>query len=49
MAAIADEVSMGNRSAGVFPDGGSSELSALARSFNRLRTSLEKAMKLLEP
>jgi HAMP domain-containing protein len=49
MAAIADEVSMGNRSAGEFPDGGSSELSALARSFNRLRTSLEKAMKLLEP
>jgi len=49
MAAIADEVSMGNRSAGEFPDGGSSELSALARSFNRLRTSLDKAMKLLEP
>jgi protein-histidine pros-kinase len=49
MAAIADEVSMGNRSAGEFPDGGSSELSALAQSFNRLRTSLEKAMKLLEP
>ena len=49
MATIADEVSMGNRSAGEFPDGGSSELSALARSFNRLRTSLDKAMKLLEP
>ena len=49
MAAIADEVSMGNRSAGEFPDGGSSELSALARSFNRLRTSLDKAMQLLEP
>ena len=49
MAAIADEVSTGNRSAGEFPDGGSSELSALARSFNRLRTSLDKAMQLLEP
>ncbi len=49
MAAMADEVSLGNRSAGEFPDGGSAELSALARSFNRLRTSLDKAMKLLEP
>jgi HAMP domain-containing protein len=49
MAAIADEVSMGNRSATEFPDGGSSELNALARSFKRLRTSLDKAMKLLEP
>jgi len=46
---IADEVSLGNMSVERFPESGSSELSALTRSFNRMRTSLEKAMKLLEP
>jgi protein-histidine pros-kinase len=49
IAKTADEVSIGNRSAGEFPNNGSSELTALARSFQRLRTSLDKAMKLLEP
>jgi len=49
MAAIADEVSLGNVSAGEFSTRGSAELVALARSFNRMRTSLQKALKLLEP
>lgn len=49
LAAIADEVSLGKRPSGEFPDGGSSELNTLAQSFRRLRTSLEKAMQLLEP
>lgn len=45
---IAEELSVGNASAGDFPAGGGAELTALARSFHRMRTSLEKAMKLLE-
>jgi len=49
IAAIADELSVGNASAGEFPPGRGPELTALTRSFNRMRTSLEKAMKLLEP
>lgn len=48
MAAIADEVSLGNTAAGEFPARGSTELIALTRSFNRMRTSLAKAMKMLE-
>jgi HAMP domain-containing protein len=48
IAAIADELSMGNLSAGEFPARSSPELGALVRSFNRLRTSLAKAMKMLE-
>jgi HAMP domain-containing protein len=48
MAAIADEVSLGNTAAGEFPGRGSTELIALTRSFNRMRTSLAKAMKMLE-
>lgn len=48
IAAVADELSVGNRSAAEFPSGGSSELGALSRAFGRLRTSLDKAMKLLE-
>jgi HAMP domain-containing protein len=49
MAGIAEELSTGSRTATEIPSGGSSELAMLARSFNRLRTSLDKAMKLLEP
>jgi len=49
IAAIADELSVGNISAGDFPGSHASELTALTRAFNRMRTSLEKAMKLLEP
>jgi HAMP domain-containing protein len=46
---VAEEVSVGNASAGDFPAVGSRELTALTGSFKRMRTSLEKAMKLLEP
>jgi HAMP domain-containing protein len=49
MAGVAGELSTGSRTATEIPSSGSSELALLARSFNRLRTSLEKAMKLLEP
>jgi protein-histidine pros-kinase len=48
ISSIAAELSVGNASAGEFPTGGGSELTALTRSFSRMRTSLEKAMKLLE-
>ena len=48
IAAIADELSLGNLAAGDFPTGGSPELHALTNSFNRMRTSLAKAMRLLE-
>jgi HAMP domain-containing protein len=47
MATIADEVSLGDLSAAEFPEAGGREILALARSFNRLRKSLEKALKLL--
>ena len=45
---IAEELSTGNASAGDFPAGGGEEISALTRSFDRMRTSLQKAMKMLE-
>ncbi len=45
---IADELSLGNMSAGEFPARGSPELIALVRSFNRMRASLDKTLKLLE-
>jgi HAMP domain-containing protein len=48
IASVADELSMGNLAAGDCPTVGSTELAGLARSFNRMRASLEKAMKLLE-
>ena len=48
MARLANEVSLGSVSAGEFPAGGSTELVDLARSFNRMRTSLAKALKLLD-
>jgi protein-histidine pros-kinase len=49
IAGIAEEVSTGSVPGGDFPAGGSRELTVLTGSFNRMRTSLEKAMKLLEP
>lgn len=49
IAAIADEVSLGNMAAAGFPARGSSELQDLGRAFNRMRTSLTKALQLLEP
>jgi HAMP domain-containing protein len=48
ISAIAEELSTGNASAGDFPAGGGTEMTGLARSFNRMRTSLQKAMKMLE-
>ncbi|SRR5579883_997591 len=48
MAQLADQVSLGDTSAGEFPAGGSTELRDLARSFNRMRTSLAKAIRMLE-
>lgn len=48
MARVADQLSVGNLSAEAFPRQISTELAGLARSFERMRTSLEKALKLLE-
>ena len=48
MATIADQVSLGNMASGEFPEHGSSELTNLGRAFNRMRTSLDKALTMLE-
>jgi protein-histidine pros-kinase len=48
MSRLADQVSVGQFSADEFDAAGSDELSALARSFGRMRTSLASAMKMLE-
>ncbi len=48
MSRIADEVSKGNMEAPEFSERGRDEISVLAASFNRMRRSLEKAMKMLE-
>lgn len=48
MAQIADRVSVGDTTAPEFPARGSAEVAALGRSFNRMRISLDKAVKLLE-
>lgn len=45
---IADEVSMGNLDAPHFEPKGNDEVSALEGSFNRMRISLEKSIKMLE-
>jgi len=45
---VADALSQGNTPTEGFPTGGGSDLTALSRAFNRMRVSLEKAMKLLE-
>ncbi|HUN91005.1 MAG TPA: DUF3365 domain-containing protein [Burkholderiaceae bacterium] len=45
---VADEVSRGRFDAAEFDAGGADELSLLARSFGRMRTSLAAAMKMLE-
>jgi HAMP domain-containing protein len=45
-AEIADQLSRGEEPAGEFPDG-AGELAGLARSFKRMQTSLDKALKLL--
>jgi HAMP domain-containing protein len=48
IAAIADQVSLGDASAPEFPRGGATEMASLALSFNRMRKSLEKALRLIE-
>ena len=47
MALVADRVSQGDMSAEAFPQGGATEIASVARSFERMRKSLEKALRLL--
>jgi HAMP domain-containing protein len=47
MALVADRVSQGDMSAEEFPQGGALEIASVARSFERMRKSLEKALRLL--
>jgi HAMP domain-containing protein len=46
---IAEVLSRGEAAADSFPSRGSTEITALAGAFERMRISLEKALKLLEP
>jgi HAMP domain-containing protein len=48
IAAVADRLSRGEMSADDFPHSGVREVSSLTRSFERMRKSLEKALRLLE-
>lgn len=48
LADVADQVSMGSFGAADLDTDGNDELSALARSFNRMRTSLASALKMLD-
>jgi len=48
IAQVADRLSLGDMSAADFPRRGATEIASLARSFNRMRKSLEKALRLLE-
>ena len=48
MARLADAISTGNMDMPEFAASGKDEVAVLARSFNRLRRSLEKAMKMIE-
>jgi protein-histidine pros-kinase len=48
LASIADQVSMGNMDAADFPAKGSDEIGALGASFNRMRRSLDEALKMLQ-
>lgn len=45
---VADTLSRGETPSGTFPSQGAGEITALARAFERLRISLEKAMKRLQ-
>jgi protein-histidine pros-kinase len=47
IAAVADRVSLGDTSAEDFPPGGATEIASVTRSFERMRKSLEKALRLL--
>jgi protein-histidine pros-kinase len=48
LAHVADDVSMGKFEADEFDVKGNDEISGLGRSFNRMRTSLNSALKMLE-
>jgi protein-histidine pros-kinase len=48
MAQISDQISMGNMEAEEFNETGNDEISVLGSAFNRMRRSLEKAIKMLE-
>ncbi len=48
MSNIADEISKGNTSVDQFKHKGDDEISELSESFNRMRISLEKAMKMID-
>jgi protein-histidine pros-kinase len=48
MSALADQISMGKFDAAEFNVAGNDELSVLAQSFGRMRTSLATAMNMLE-
>jgi protein-histidine pros-kinase len=49
MSAAADQVSVGNFQVPEFAEGGRDEISQLGRAFNRMRRSLQTAMKMIEP
>jgi protein-histidine pros-kinase len=48
MSQAADEVSTGNMEIPEFKESGRDEMALLARSFNRMRRSLEKAIQLID-
>ena len=48
IARVADRLSLGDISAEEFPQRGAREIASVGRSFNRMRKSLEKAMRMLE-
>jgi protein-histidine pros-kinase len=48
IARVADRLSLGDLSAEDFPRHGAKEIASVTRSFNRMRRSLEKALRLLE-
>jgi HAMP domain-containing protein len=49
IARVADTLSLGQSTAEEFPRRGAREITALGASFERMRKSLDKALKLLEP
>jgi HAMP domain-containing protein len=48
IARVADKLSLGDMTAEDFPRRGATEIESVTRSFNRMRKSLEKALRLLE-
>jgi protein-histidine pros-kinase len=48
MSEAANEISTGNMDIPEFPDKGRDEMALLAKSFNRMRRSLQKAISLID-